>query len=43
MINIAVMGAAGRMGRTLINACNQTEGCRLTAAIEHSGNSAARH
>lgn len=38
MINIAVMGAAGRMGRTLINACNQAEGCRLTAAIEHSGN-----
>lgn len=38
MINIAVMGAAGRMGRTLINACNQADGCRLTAAIEHSGN-----
>ncbi len=38
MINIAVMGAAGRMGRTLINACNQAEGCRLTAAIEHTGN-----
>lgn len=38
MINIAVMGAAGRMGRTLINACNQADGCRLTAAIEHIGN-----
>ncbi|MDT8452171.1 MAG: 4-hydroxy-tetrahydrodipicolinate reductase [Gammaproteobacteria bacterium] len=38
MINIAVMGAAGRMGRTLINACDQANSCRLTAAIEHAGN-----
>ncbi|MCK5262212.1 MAG: 4-hydroxy-tetrahydrodipicolinate reductase [Gammaproteobacteria bacterium] len=38
MINIAVTGAAGRMGRSLINACNQAEGCQLSAAIEHSGN-----
>jgi 4-hydroxy-tetrahydrodipicolinate reductase len=39
MINIAVTGAAGRMGRSLINACTQTEGCQLSAAIEHAGNS----
>ncbi|MCW8923256.1 MAG: 4-hydroxy-tetrahydrodipicolinate reductase [Gammaproteobacteria bacterium] len=38
MINIAVTGAAGRMGRALIDACNQAEACQLSAAIEHSGN-----
>lgn len=39
MINIAVTGAAGRMGRALIQACEQAEGCRLAAAIERTGNS----
>lgn len=39
MIKIAVTGAAGRMGRALINACTQADGCQLSAAIEHSGNS----
>ncbi len=34
MQRIAVMGAAGRMGRTLIEAISQTEGLRLSAAIE---------
>ena len=38
MINIAVTGAAGRMGRSLINACQQSESCQLAAAIEHDGN-----
>jgi len=38
MINIAVTGAVGRMGRSLINACNQAEDCQLSAAIEHIGN-----
>ncbi|MDH5389452.1 MAG: 4-hydroxy-tetrahydrodipicolinate reductase [Gammaproteobacteria bacterium] len=38
MINIAVTGAAGRMGRSLINACQQSESCQLSAAIEHDGN-----
>jgi 4-hydroxy-tetrahydrodipicolinate reductase len=33
MLNIAVTGAAGRMGRALIEAC-QIEGVRLTAALE---------
>ena len=39
MLNIAVTGAAGRMGRALIQACHEAEGCQLTAALEHSGNS----
>ncbi len=38
MLNIAVTGAAGRMGRALIQACHEAEGCRLSAALEHSGN-----
>lgn len=39
MLNIAVTGAAGRMGRALINACHVNESCRLSAAIEQPGNS----
>lgn len=35
MINIAVVGAAGRMGCTIIQAITQTEGAKLSAAIEH--------
>jgi len=34
MIRIAVTGAAGRMGKTLIEAVNAAEGCVLSAAIE---------
>mgnify|MGYP000067665521 CR=1 FL=1 len=37
MINIAVTGAAGRMGRTLIEACARAEGLRLAAAVERAG------
>jgi 4-hydroxy-tetrahydrodipicolinate reductase len=37
MINIAITGAAGRMGRTLIEACAKAEGLRLAAAIERPG------
>ena len=40
MIHIAIAGAAGRMGRTLIEACARAEGMRLAAAIEHPGASA---
>ncbi len=40
MINIAVTGAAGRMGRTLVEACARAEGLRLSAAIERAGNAA---
>ena len=39
MLNIAVTGAAGRMGRSLITACSQNDHCQLTLALEHSGNS----
>lgn len=34
MLRIAVTGAGGRMGRTLIEACQQAENCQLTAAFE---------
>lgn len=39
MTRIAITGAAGRMGRNLIQACQQTEGLELTAAVERSGSS----
>ncbi len=39
MTRIAVTGAAGRMGRTLIEACTQAEGVQLTAAIDRPGHS----
>ena len=35
MLNIAVTGAAGRMGRNLIQACDENSNCQLGAAIEH--------
>lgn len=34
MLNIAIAGAGGRMGRTLIDACNQTPNCCVSAALE---------
>ena len=34
MLNIAVAGAGGRMGRTIIEAIQQTPGCQLSAALE---------
>src|SRR5512134_1890049 len=40
MINIAVTGAAGRMGRTLVEACARDEGLRLSAALERTGSAA---
>jgi 4-hydroxy-tetrahydrodipicolinate reductase len=36
MVNIAVAGAAGRMGRHLIELCAQTDGVRCSAALEHA-------
>lgn len=36
MLDIAVTGAAGRMGRNLIQACYENPNCQLGAAIEHS-------
>ncbi len=35
MLNIAVTGAAGRMGRNLIQASYENSNCQLGAAIEH--------
>jgi 4-hydroxy-tetrahydrodipicolinate reductase len=35
MLNLAVTGAAGRMGRNLIQACYENANCQLGAAIEH--------
>jgi len=34
MIHVAIAGAAGRMGRNLLDACHQAEGVRCTAASE---------
>ena len=39
MTRIAITGAAGRMGRSLIEACNQTDGVDVTVALEHPDNS----
>lgn len=35
MINIAVVGAAGRMGKILIEACVESDNAKLTVATEH--------
>ncbi len=34
-MKVGIVGAAGRMGQTLIKACLETEGVELTAAVEH--------
>jgi len=39
-LRIAIAGAAGRMGRTLIAACAQRPGLVLAAAFEHAGSGA---
>lgn len=39
-MRLVVVGAAGRMGRMLIRAIDQAEGCRLVAAIERAGSAA---
>jgi 4-hydroxy-tetrahydrodipicolinate reductase len=39
MTNIAIVGAGGRMGRSLIEACSQAEGLNLTIATEHPDSS----
>jgi len=39
MTRVAVAGAAGRMGRTLIEAINAAEGLTLSAALEQPGSS----
>ncbi len=42
-MRLVVVGAAGRMGRILIRAVAETEGCRLVGAIERSGSEALEH
>jgi len=39
MLRIAITGAAGRMGKTLIEACTQAEDCCVSAATERAGSS----
>ncbi len=39
MIRVAITGAGGRMGRTLIEAVNEAEGLCVSAAIERPGSS----
>ena len=39
MKRIAITGAAGRMGRSLIQACQQADGLEVTVALEHPDNS----
>lgn len=39
MTRIAITGAAGRMGRTLIEACHQADGLEVTVALEYAGSS----
>ena len=39
MTRIAITGAAGRMGRNLIEACHQTDGLEFTVALEHPDSS----
>lgn len=39
MIRVVVTGAAGRMGRALIEACTRTEGLQLAGALERPGSS----
>ncbi|MGH8119646.1 MAG: 4-hydroxy-tetrahydrodipicolinate reductase [Gammaproteobacteria bacterium] len=39
-VRIGVCGAAGRMGKTIIEACQETRGVRVAAAIEQKGSPA---
>ncbi len=38
-VRIGVCGAAGRMGKTILEVCNETDGVEVTAAVEYSGSS----
>ncbi len=37
MTKVAITGAAGRMGRALVEACHEAEGLEVTAALEQPG------
>ena len=43
MLNLAITGAAGRMGRNLIQACYENPNCQLGAAIEHESSPFLNH
>ena len=43
MLDIAITGAAGRMGRTLIQSCHENSDCQLGAAIEYEGSAFIGH
>jgi 4-hydroxy-tetrahydrodipicolinate reductase len=43
MLNILVTGAAGKMGKMVINAVREDPSCRLAAATEYSGNPFVGH
>jgi 4-hydroxy-tetrahydrodipicolinate reductase len=43
MINIAIAGAAGRMGRNLVQACHSLSHTRLAVALEHPANNFVGH
>lgn len=38
MLNLGISGAAGRMGKTLVQAVHATDGVQLTLAVEHHTN-----
>ena len=40
MVRIAIAGAAGRMGRNLVIACEERQDCQLTQALERSDSAA---
>jgi len=40
LIRVGIMGGAGRMGRTLIEACQHTAGFEVTAVTEYAGSDA---
>jgi 4-hydroxy-tetrahydrodipicolinate reductase len=39
-VRVGICGAAGRMGRTIIEACHEVKGIKITAAIEQRGSPA---
>ena len=39
MVKVGVCGAAGRMGKTILEVCNDNDDIEVTAAIEYSGSS----
>src|SRR5690554_3450276 len=38
-IRVGVCGAAGRMGKTILEVCDETDGVEITAAIDYKGSS----